>query len=144
MKRHHRGFVELADTAPNVYLKLERTMRTFERDAGRGGVLECGHARTVERLYACTDHPAGGVRCEACAKEHTRRHTAEAERTCDQCGAVVDLAEQWTIYMPVATMRGLVVRRPRGGRRGLLYGPLMLTGVAMCQRCHPMTAEAVA
>ncbi len=138
MKRVERGFVELRTSSPNIYAKLQRAMDMLERDARRGGVLECGHARTVERLFVCTDHPAGGVRCERCAKEHTGRHTAEAERTCDECGEVVDGSQPWTIYVPTADMRGLPVRRPRGGRRGLLYGPLMLTGVAVCQRCRPM------
>lgn len=129
---------DLRATLPNVSGKLERVVTVLDRDVRRhGAALDCGHASSSTPLFVCSDHPAGGVRCMACAMAHTLRHDAMVESTCDQCGEIGnDVA--WTILAPTLNLRGLPVRRPRGGRGGVLFGPVVVTGVAVCQRCRPM------
>lgn len=123
------------DMHPAVQAKVTAVAASFERDIRRhGGVLECGHARQVPMLFVCAAHPAGGVRCPACATNHAERHSWELEHQCDGCGRLVT-EESWSGVLGSLEVRGMPVRRARGSR-GAVIGLVEVVCLAVCTDCY--------
>lgn len=79
----------------------------------------------------CAAHPGVGIMCPSCVARHADRHSPIPERTCDECGEVVDLIYAGAV--PV-TEEGLQIRDPRGHRRPFA-GQLLVMAVGLCRPC---------
>jgi hypothetical protein len=79
----------------------------------------------------CLQHPRAGLMCRRCLEEHIERHDVHVERTCDVCGAEVEMIHAVTNR---SVARRVVLRRPRGPK-WIYSGPVLTIGAGLCGPC---------
>ncbi len=122
------GPVGMRAAYPGLIAKYDRCVEALDLLP----VQTCPHLMDVATVaIACSDHPAGGVRCYRCAEDHIAHHSDDLEHTCDQCGRVGPLAR--TVAM--RTIADGVPTHDLNGVDGTLHGTVVVAGLGVCARC---------